>query len=595
MTQVLPPEIDNRYEIGDLLGTGGSGAVYKAHDRQAGSAVAVKILHSPLASRDARVRFEREVKAHERLRGQPGIVQVHDHGVVNDRGWLVMDRHDVTLRDRLATVGHLSPSEAIKVLRQCAQAVAAIHRANMLHRDIKPSNIFIDPAGQVVLADLGVARVNGESTLTGLTPMSLQWAAPETIETGESTVATDLYSLGATAFTMLSGKPPFDLTGSDTSGSGSLVAVGPALRLIASGERPALSGSIPAGLRSLVDDMISVDPANRPESAAVVIQRLDAIDKASEPEAAIKNGRIATPVLLAGVLLIAMVVAGVAWLSTRSAGTTEVAVVEQTVQDRVEASTETPAQERADQGAGDSSTTTSATATEVPAVVDEPAEVAARTCGITTAVWCEPASLTEWDLLGDPAVAAYSVVDTDVGAGFYITPGDVSGGGYWAEQSLRGLATTDVVALRFRVLFEDVPLADDPEFSLFQSIASVTDERGRQWNVNLTNSAAGGLLLNAGFSAPPDSSGGATAPLTPAADTWHCVELVLDSSNTPAVELLVNDESVISLTDVEAAQHGAGFSLSVGPRWLEYPELAPNITIADIAVGTQRVGCDFGG
>jgi len=202
-----------------------------------------------------------------------------------------------------------------------------------------------------------------------------------------------------------------------------------------------------------------------------------------------------------------------------------------------------------------------------------------------------PLNLTEWDFSGDPAVTDFSLVETEFGAGFNLTPGIANEGVYAAERSLGDLGIFDVVALRFRILIEDLPTAIEDR-RWFQSVATLSDEQGRSWSVNLSNTIEGGMRFNTGFFVPQDISGGASAEISHSPGTWHCVELVLDAAGNPASELLVDAETLVALTDDEAAEHGSTFALSLGPRWLEESDLAPAITIADVAVSDTPLGCE---
>lgn len=587
--QFLPPEIDDRYELGDLLGTGASGAVYAATDRQSGSAVAVKVLHQPLVTDHARARFEREIAAHELLADTPGVVQTHAHGVQDQRGWLAMDLHQVTLAERLASAGPLPPAEVVSLLRDCAIALDALHQAGVLHRDLKPSNVFLTSSGSAVLADLGVAQIDGDPTLTGATPLSLQWAAPETIESGESSVETDLYSLGATAFAMLQGSPPFDLSVGSTSDQA--IAVGPALRLIASGNRPALPATVGEPLRSLVDDMLAVDPTMRPTSAAQVVDRLrqpstvvPAAAATNRPTPAIMLGATAVAALvlaaLAGWLLIgrgppdpSAEAAAVAVAPTQSAtAVAEPPVAAAATSEPEVSTTAVPAPEL------------SAAEVSTPEVID----AQPNTCG-TGVDWCEPLLLDQWMLQGDPQIAGFEQVATEFGPAFALTPGPADEGSYWAERSLAGIGQRNMIAVRFRVRFDELTTLG-PDAQSFQTLVTVSDERGANWNVNLVVFPEG-IFFNSGYFVPEDLSGGASAPLPHAVDTWHCVELLLTEDGEIPMELFVNGESLIALDDQPAANQGVGFSLSLGPRWLQGLDFAPGLVIADVAVAEEIIGC----
>lgn len=489
----------------------------------------------------------------------PGIVRVHDHGVADGRGWLAMDRHDVTLAERLASTGPLSSGEVIAILGDCCDALEALHAADMLHRDIKPSNVFLGSDGRAVLADLGVVQFTGEATLTGMTPLSLQWAAPETIETGESSVATDIYSLGTTAFTLLQGRPPFDLSASDDSTDGSTIAVGPALRLIAAGERGDLGDQVPAPLRDLIDEMIDVDPGRRPSSAVEVRRRLGAL-RHDATTAVLPASRSGRPTRSLVVVMLGLLVVGLlgvaAWFGLTSGG-----------------------------GADDATSTQLA---DVPANAVSANDVSASGCD-GGAIWCEPLSLDTWRLNGDPAITSFDEIETERGPGLLLTPGPATDGGHVLERSLEGLEATDRMTLRFEMLVADVPPGATEDRRWFQSVATISDETTKQWNVNLIGQPDG-LYFNTGF-AVDDVSGGSSALAPHPTGVWHCVELTLAEAGPVPVELRVNGEVVVELPDEAAADRGDGLLLGFGPRWLESADLAPNITIADAAISKGSLGC----
>ena len=425
----------------------------------------------------------------------------------------------------------------------------------MLHRDIKPSNVFLASDGRAVLADLGVVQFTGEATLTGMTPLSLQWAAPETIETGESSVATDIYSLGTTAFTLLQGRPPFDLSASDDSTDGSTIAVGPALRLIAAGERDDLGEQVPPPLRDLIDEMINVDPGRRPESAVEVRRRLAALrhdDAAPLPPTA--SARSFAKVLI-GVVVVGILGAA-AWFGLASRD-----------------------------GAEDAPTPSNDVAAPVE---DTPGLAVASDCG-GGVVWCEPLTLDTWRLNGDPAITSFAEVDTARGPGLLLTPGPATDGGHVLERPLEGVEPTDRMTLRFDMLIADLPPGATEDSRWFQSVATISDETTKQWNVNLIGQPDG-LYFNTGF-AVDDISGGSSALAPHPTGVWHCIELVLDEAGPMPVELRVNGEVVVELPDEAAADRGDGLLLGFGPRWLESADLAPNITIANAAISEGPLGC----
>lgn len=259
-----------RYEIRELLGSGGGGEVFRAFDRLAHSEVALKVLYPRGGGAAGSMeRLRRELRLVRSL-NHPGIVRVHDIGESEGLSFLVLDLlRGETLKARLAH-GPLPPGEAADVLAQALEALGAAHGAGIVHRDVKPSNIFlaapVPPSGaapRVVLLDFGIARTNegAQFTATGEFLGTPEYAAPEQVR-GDPGVGfpADLYSLGVVAWEMLAGSPPFV--------ADSTFEV---LRAHAERPLPALRTSLrgaPGWLRDLVAWLLEKEPSRRPPDAA---------------------------------------------------------------------------------------------------------------------------------------------------------------------------------------------------------------------------------------------------------------------------------------------------------------------------------------
>ena len=201
----------------DVLGHGGFSTVYRAHQHSVDREVAVKVDHRLLATDRDRRRYLREVSAAGRVSGHPHVVSVYDAGTLPDgRPYLVMDLCPGGSLDRvLKREGPLPVDRVLGYGVQLADALSAAHDAGVLHRDIKPGNLLIDRYGAIGLADFGLASIlsaDREQSVTreALTPA---YACPETFALAEPTPAADLYSLGATLYALLSGRPPRFPTG----------------------------------------------------------------------------------------------------------------------------------------------------------------------------------------------------------------------------------------------------------------------------------------------------------------------------------------------------------------------------------------------
>lgn len=200
------------YEIVEVLGQGGFATVYRARQLAVGREVALKMDSRVLATDRDRQRFLREVTAAGQLSGHPHVVAVYDAGVLtNGRPYMVLELcPGGSLGDRLHQQGPLPAAEARDIGVRIADALAAAHAGGVLHRDIKPGNIMIDRYGNVGLADFGLAampRPGQELSVTreALTPA---YAPPEAFRLAEPTPAGDVYSLAATIYALVHGRPP---------------------------------------------------------------------------------------------------------------------------------------------------------------------------------------------------------------------------------------------------------------------------------------------------------------------------------------------------------------------------------------------------
>lgn len=219
----------DRYRIDEVIGRGGMGAVYRARDLRLRRPVAVKVISvaapDALAHERLRARFQREARAAAALH-HPNVVAVYDYGTDEELGldFLVMELlRGEDLANRLARKGPPAVSTALQILYQAARGLGAGHRAGLIHRDVKPGNLFLEPGDrlgelQVRVLDFGIAEMAAadEKTMTHLTvvgrsPFSPAYASPEQLM-GDSGLspATDVFSLGAVGFQLLTGRRAFN-------------------------------------------------------------------------------------------------------------------------------------------------------------------------------------------------------------------------------------------------------------------------------------------------------------------------------------------------------------------------------------------------
>ena len=207
------------YDIRGVLGSGGFARVYLGTQIAVGRDVAIKVDNRVLTSERDRRRFYREVNSAGRLSDHPHVIGLYDAGTLPDgRPYLAMELcPGGSLADRLRAHGRLPPDEVRDIGVRLADALAAAHGIGVLHRDIKPANLLINRYGLVGLADFGLASiltpdVEQSATLESLTPA---YAAPEAFAMATPAPTADVYSLGATLYALLSGRPPrFPKTGS---------------------------------------------------------------------------------------------------------------------------------------------------------------------------------------------------------------------------------------------------------------------------------------------------------------------------------------------------------------------------------------------
>jgi serine/threonine protein kinase len=207
--------IAGKYWLREILGEGGLGVVWRAHDESLGREVAIKEVRPPIGI-DAEqvsslyIRTLREARAAAKL-SDPGIVVVHEVVHEDDRPWIVMELvRGRTLQQIIDRDGPQPPQRAAEIGGKVLAGLRAVHRAGIVHRDIKPSNIMFD-GERTVLTDFGIAALDGSTvlTLTGAVLGTPAFMSPEQAHGRAVTPASDLWSLGATLYATVEGRPPF--------------------------------------------------------------------------------------------------------------------------------------------------------------------------------------------------------------------------------------------------------------------------------------------------------------------------------------------------------------------------------------------------
>jgi serine/threonine-protein kinase len=210
---VVTEPFADRYELEQLVGTGGMSSVYKAHDTQLDRYVALKLLHSQYGDDDEYVeRFRREARAVAQL-SHPNIVRVIDRGEADGRQYIVFEYVDgENLKELLERSGPLSVRRALELGLQIAHALSFAHEHGLVHRDVKPQNVLLNGDDEAKVTDFGIARsldVERGMTQTGTVLGTSNYIAPEQASGKRVDAHTDVYSLGVVLYELLTGELPF--------------------------------------------------------------------------------------------------------------------------------------------------------------------------------------------------------------------------------------------------------------------------------------------------------------------------------------------------------------------------------------------------
>ena len=259
----------SHYRLEERLGAGGMGVLYRATDLKLGRTVAIKLLARHLVSDEtAKARFLREARAASSL-DHPNIGTVHDLGEDGEL-FIVMALYEgKTLKQRLEEA-RPAVDEVLMILRQLLLGLEAAHRAGVVHRDIKPANILMTSTGTIKILDFGLAKLASESQAQSVTHAgqaigTVLYMSPEQLRGGLVDSRSDLWSLGVVTYEVLAGISPFHADSSAAT----------ALRIL-NDEPPSLTTiAVPEWLAELVSQLLRKNPAERPQSASEVLQRLE--------------------------------------------------------------------------------------------------------------------------------------------------------------------------------------------------------------------------------------------------------------------------------------------------------------------------------
>jgi serine/threonine protein kinase len=243
------------------VGRGAFSTVFKGEQIALGRTVAVKVLEALSANQADMRRFHRELLALGKLSDHPYIVPIFESGVDSDgRPFLVMAFSTFgTLSDRLRN-GPLAWEDTVDLVIKLSCALHAAHDAGVIHGDVKPSNVLFTKYGQPQLMDFGIARVASDQlTQTSAVGWTPAFVAPEVLAGAEPTAASDTYSLAATAYALLLGRPPFVIRSDDP--------IATVMKRVTDGQPPSLSDACPGIIERILAAAISRVPEFRPDSS----------------------------------------------------------------------------------------------------------------------------------------------------------------------------------------------------------------------------------------------------------------------------------------------------------------------------------------
>jgi serine/threonine protein kinase len=268
------PQIEG-FTFVEHLGSGGYSDVYLYERRSPRMRVAVKVLKDGRLGESERKQFAAEAETMAELADHPFIVQVFSADTTPDgRPYLVMKYYPPPNMGVRAARQRYSLDSVLRTGIYISSAVEAAHRAGIVHRDIKPANLLVSQYGEPGLTDFGIAGLAAETDTTDDLGVSIPWTAPEVLSgASNGTIASDVYSLGATLWHLLVGRSPFELpTGDNTARAlmGRVLRTGPP-----STGRP----DVPASMERLLSQTMSKSPAQRPRSALEFARALQTIEQ----------------------------------------------------------------------------------------------------------------------------------------------------------------------------------------------------------------------------------------------------------------------------------------------------------------------------
>ncbi|AXT85057.1 serine/threonine protein kinase [Aeromicrobium sp. A1-2] len=258
--------LNDRYELDDIVGSGGMGAVYRAHDVRLDRTVAVKVLRGgALADDVARSRMRSEAQLAASIH-HPGVAEVYDYGenTLSHEGvsFIAMEYVEgYSLAQLLRSEGPMPVEQVMSIVVQVAEGLQATHSSGVVHRDLKPANIMFTASGRTVLVDFGIARgaTSDPLTHTGVLLGTVEYLSPEQAGGRSATAQSDLYALGLVAHHCLTGTSPFRRESQIATALAQL-----------NDELPPLADDVAPEVKQLIASLTAKNPSDRPQTAAAV-------------------------------------------------------------------------------------------------------------------------------------------------------------------------------------------------------------------------------------------------------------------------------------------------------------------------------------
>jgi serine/threonine protein kinase len=257
-----------------VLGSGGFADVFLYEQNMPRRQVAVKVMLSEVVNDQVRQMFQAEANLMAQLSAHPSILTVFQASVSADgRPYLVMELCSSSLSERYRR-DRIPVADVLRIGVKIGSAVETAHRQGVLHRDLKPSNILMTAYGHPVLSDFGIAASLSESEPQEVVGMSIPWSAPEVLlDETNGTIESEVWSLGATVYSLLAGRSPFEVLGGDKNGASDLIGRIDKAKLVPTGRT-----DVPPTLERLLARSMSRRPENRQASVLEFVRELQQVE-----------------------------------------------------------------------------------------------------------------------------------------------------------------------------------------------------------------------------------------------------------------------------------------------------------------------------